>query len=126
MNITPNRELLYSHPQSYKLMLMVHYALVYLETCVDEAPFGFVSKESEQFKSIEIPKEICVSYKEYLHRCLSKKNCLSGFYGVWMKMTSEDLNQDVVVLTMFQQQELDFSVVIPIPTKHLWWVARDL
>ena len=62
-------------------MLMVHYALVYLETCVDEAPFGFVSKESEQFKSIEIPKEICVSYKEYLHRCLSKKNCLSGFYA---------------------------------------------
>ena len=107
-------------------MLMVHYALAYLENCIDEAPFGFVSKESKCFTCIEIPEKICGSYKEYLHRLLSKKDCLSGFYGVWMMMTCGDLRQNVVVLTMFQKQKLDFSVVIPIQKKHFWWVASDL
>lgn len=120
MKITPNRELLYSHSYAHVLLVFLHHVVVYLEKSVDEAPFGFVSEESNTVSWIEIPNDIDERYSDYLHRLVAKK---SGLYGIWMQIKTKQSNQDVVVLTVFLKREkLPFSVIVPVEQPHRWWV----
>ena len=120
MNVTPNREQLYSHPYAYALLVLLHHVLIYLESAIDEAPFGFVAEELQKYSWIEIPNDIDERYADYLHRIVSKKG---GGYGVWMQMKTKQSNQDVVLFTLFLRQEkLPFYVIVPVDEPHKWWV----
>ena len=124
MNILPNQEELYMNPHAHVLLILMHHVLVYLERCVDEAPFGFVAKKSQSVSWIDIPHDIDERYVDYLNRIVQTAN--SGVYGVWMEIKSEKGAKDVVVLTMFVRQKIPFCVVVPVTEPHRWWVARDL
>ena len=120
MKVLPNRELLYAHPYAYALLVLLHHVLIYLESAVDEAPFGFVAEELQKFSWIDIPHNIDERYSDYLHRIVAKKG---GVYGVWMQLKTKQGSQDVVLLTLFIRQEpLPFSVVVPVEQPHKWWV----
>ena len=124
MNILPNQEELYAHPYAHILLIFIHHVLLYLERCVDEAPFGFVSEKSQSVSWIDIPHNIEERYADYLNRIVQTAS--SGVYGVWMEMKNELGAKDVVVLTMFVRQKLPFSVVIPVSESHRWWVEYEL
>ena len=125
MNIMPNQEELYTHPYAHILLILIHHVLVYLDRCVDEAPFGFVSEKSQSVSWIDIPHNIDERYVNYLNRTVQA--AISGVYGVWMEVKNEQIAKDVVVLTMFvQQQKLPFFVVVPVTESHRWWVEHEI
>ena len=122
MKIMPNRELLYSHPYAYIVLLLLHHVLVYLEEAVDEAPFGFVLDGLQKVSWIDIPQGIDERYVDFLHRMVSRSG---GVYGVWVQMELDHNKQEGVVLTLFLKREkLPFSIFVPAEQPHRWWVEE--
>ena len=124
MNIVPNKDRLYSHPHAHKMIILLHHVLVYLEEAVDEAPFGFVSKEFHNVTWIDIPATTKEKYVDYLHRIVSNSG---GVYGVWMRITTEQNTQDVVQLTLFLRHEkISFTILVPANDPNGWWVEGQI
>ena len=125
MNIMPNQEELYTHPYAHVLLILIHHVLVYLERCVDEAPFGFVSEKLHTVTWVDIPHNLEERYVDYLHRRIQTAS--TGVYGVWMELQSEEGTRDVVVLTMcVQQQLIPFFIFVPVSQSHRWWTEREI
>lgn len=120
MNILPNQEELYMHPHAHVLLILMHHVLVYLERCVDEAPFGFVLDGINNVAFVDIPSDIDMQYSDYLHRVLSGSG---GVLGVWMELNMEEIIHDVVRVEFYVKRELlPLSLIIPVRDSERWWV----
>ncbi len=110
------------HPYAHVLIVFIHHVLEYLETCVDEAPFGFVSEKPYTVSWVDIPDNIDEPYSQYLHRTLANRG-MAGVYGIWMSLKTDRERKDVVALTIFVRSDtLPFSIFIPVSEPNRWWI----
>ena len=121
MKIVPNKELVYAHPYSRYIILLLDAVFSYLESYVDHAPFGFCIDESHCISNL-IFDGINESYQDYLHRVLSK-DAYCGMYGVWVTVTRpHKKEQDMVVLySFFQTSPFPFLIYVPHEESETWW-----